>query len=137
MPRAFLDCPGHRDVHETLPRRACQLMIRENLPERLEPQSVVVWFGETGEVGLRQETLALLSCGLYAHPDYLARHGRPTHPHELERYDWIDLLGEAEHGLILRHPHQARPIYVRLDRGCGSIVWCCNPMPSRAGKGSA
>ncbi|MDL4863706.1 LysR family transcriptional regulator [Halomonas elongata] len=84
------------------------LMIRENLPERLDPQSVVVWFGETGEVGLRQEPLALLSCGLYAHPEYLARHGRPTHPHELERHDWIDLLGEAEHGLVLRHPHHGQ-----------------------------
>lgn len=84
------------------------LMIRENLPEHFAPQSVVIWFGDTGETGLRQETLALLSRGLYAHPDYLARHGHPAHPHELESHDWIDLLGEAEHGLVLRHPRQGQ-----------------------------
>ncbi|GED21484.1 LysR family transcriptional regulator [Halomonas halmophila] len=84
------------------------LMIRERLPEIISPQTVVIWFGETGDVGLRQETLALLSCGLYAHPDYLAQHGRPGHPRELERYDWVDLLGEAEQGLMLRHPYHGQ-----------------------------
>lgn len=75
-------------------------------PVSLEGSSVAVWLGETSESGFRQDTLGWLSRGIYAHPDYLARHGRPQHPEALAQHAWIDLLGEAEHGLILAHRQQ-------------------------------
>jgi DNA-binding transcriptional LysR family regulator len=92
------------------------LRTRERLPH--DANSVVVWYGEVGETSLRQETLTRLPRGLYAHPDYLARHGTPTHPHDLDGHAWIDLLGEAERGLTLRHAregeHDVRPPGSRL-----------------------
>jgi DNA-binding transcriptional LysR family regulator len=43
---------------------------------------------------------------LYAQPEYLARHGHPTHPRALATHAWIDLLGESAGGIELRHPQE-------------------------------
>ncbi|WP_416139795.1 LysR family transcriptional regulator [Halomonas sp. HK25] len=69
-------------------------------------QGVHVWLGEVPESGLRQEPLGVLTRGLHAHPDYLARHGAPEHPRELAGHAWIDLLGTSREGLALHHPEQ-------------------------------
>ncbi|KAA0010359.1 LysR family transcriptional regulator [Billgrantia pellis] len=75
-------------------------------PMKADSQAVGIWLGEVLGSELHQETLGWLSCGLYAHPSYLVRHGAPQHPRELSRHAWIDLLGETEQGLTLSHPTQ-------------------------------
>ncbi|MCK2184316.1 LysR family transcriptional regulator [Halomonas getboli] len=88
------------------PGLTLNLATRERLPHGAAGTSVVVWYGEVGETALRHEPVARLSRGLYAHPDYLARHGTPQHPRDLDDHAWIDLLGEATRGLVLRHARQ-------------------------------
>lgn len=65
-----------------------------------------LWLGQLDDIGLRQEPIGALSQGLYAQPDYLARHGHPEHPRELIHYDWVDLLGDSNDGLVLQHPRE-------------------------------
>ncbi|APX93576.1 LysR family transcriptional regulator [Halomonas sp. 1513] len=67
-----------------------------------ESSAIHVTLGPVMEESLRCEQLTLLSRGIYAHPDYLARHGRPQQPEQLLDHLWIDLLGDAAHGLPLR-----------------------------------
>lgn len=105
----------HPGVHLTL-------HTHERFMAAAESPAVHLTLGDTPECGLRSETLALLGRGLYAHPGYLDRHGRPEHPSELLRHAWIDLLGEAEAGLSLRHPHHGEHLLqpprsrLRLDQ---------------------
>lgn len=68
-------------------------------------RGVSIWLGETDEGRLRQEVIGHLIQGIYAHPDYLKRHGRPDHPEALKRHAWIDMIGENRNGLVLRHPN--------------------------------
>ncbi|NIC07066.1 LysR family transcriptional regulator [Billgrantia bachuensis] len=75
-------------------------------PLAAESQAATLWLGEVHGSELRQEVLGWLGRGLYGHPDYLARHGEPLHPHELSQHAWIDLLGETEQGLTFTHPQQ-------------------------------
>lgn len=75
-------------------------------PTGPDDDALWVWLGPLAECGLRQERLGQLTQGLYAHPDYLARHGTPTHPRELAAHAWVDLLGATQGGLSLHHPHQ-------------------------------
>ncbi len=89
----------HPDIHLTL--QTCTTP-----PLAAESQSLTLWVGEVTGSELRQEVVGWLSRSLYGHPDYFARHGHPQHPRELARHAWIDLLGETEQGLLLRHPEQ-------------------------------
>ncbi|WP_431025524.1 LysR family transcriptional regulator [Halomonas sp. H5] len=75
-------------------------------PTGPDDEAIWIWVGPVAECGLRQETLGRLTQGLYAHPDYLARHGTPSHPRELASHAWVDLLGTTRTGLTLQHPHQ-------------------------------
>lgn len=75
-------------------------------PSGPDEDAIWVWLGPLDECGLRQETLGRLTQGLYAHPDYLRRHGTPRHPRELAGHAWVDLLGTTQSGLLLQHPHQ-------------------------------
>ncbi|MCE8021893.1 LysR family transcriptional regulator [Halomonas sp. MCCC 1A11036] len=75
-------------------------------PLSADSQTATLWLGEVHDSELRQEVLGWLSRSLYGHPDYFARRGEPQHPRELTQHAWIDLLGEAEHGLVLTHPQQ-------------------------------
>ncbi|MBB3330099.1 DNA-binding transcriptional LysR family regulator [Halomonas campaniensis] len=86
------------------PDVALTLRTRETLPESPDSHGVHVWLGAAPDIGLRQEPLGALTRGLYAHPDYLARHGSPRHPRELAHHAWIDLLGNSRGGLRLSHP---------------------------------
>lgn len=61
------------------PDVALTLRTRETLPESPDSHGVHVWLGAVPDIGLRQESLGDLTRGLYAHPDYLARHGTPWH----------------------------------------------------------
>ncbi|MDR5867368.1 LysR family transcriptional regulator [Halomonas koreensis] len=98
--------PAIEDFMSRHPGLHLTLATRERLPEGEADGSVVIWYGRVGETSLRQEPLAHLPRGLYAHPDYLARHESPRHPRDLDGHAWIDLLGEAGRGLVLRHPRQ-------------------------------
>ncbi len=62
-----------------------------------------VWIGDPGDVGLRQELLGELTQGVYGNPDYLRRHGGPRSPADLCRHPWVDILGDSEEGLQLKH----------------------------------
>lgn len=74
-----------------------------------ECQCVQVWLGEVPtETGLRAEPLGRLTRGLYASPDYLARHAAPAHPEALAQHSWIDLLGTTHEGLALHHAERGR-----------------------------
>ncbi|WP_445395859.1 LysR family transcriptional regulator [Zobellella sp. An-6] len=62
-----------------------------------------LWVGKDPECGLRHEVLSYWPCGLYASPGYIATRGLPGHPRELPAHAWVDWLGEAGEGLVLRH----------------------------------
>lgn len=111
-------CPVLEDFMARHPGLKLRLVTRDRLAEDSSGTSVVAWYGDVGETSLRSEPVARLPRGLYAHPSYLARHGEPRHPRDLEGHAWIDLLGEAERGLVLRHAregeHDVRPAGSRL-----------------------
>lgn len=114
--------PAIEEFMERHPGLQLSLVTRERLPENATNGSVVAWYGDTGNTPLRQEPVARLTRGLYAHPDYLARHGTPAHPRDLDDHAWIDLLGETNRELVLRHPrlgeYDVRPpgSRLRVDR---------------------
>ncbi|GAB2802500.1 LysR family transcriptional regulator [Halomonas shantousis] len=91
-------------------------------PQAPEETSLCLWLGPTRECGLRQEVIGGLERGVYAHPDYLARHGTPHHPRELSDHAWVDLLGETHDGLMLWHPREGEfqftpaPSRLRVDQ---------------------
>ncbi|MGM0536741.1 MAG: LysR family transcriptional regulator [Pseudomonadota bacterium] len=91
------------------------LQARESAPRSPESHCVYLWLGDPGEPGLRQEPLGQLGRGLYAHPDYLARHGVPGDPAALAHHAWIDLLGTTRKGLTLHHPERGS-CYLRPPR---------------------
>ena len=83
---------------------------QRSVPEQLT-DGVCVWLGPTGDTALRVEPLGYLTQGIYGHPDYFARVGYPSSPADLERHAWVDMLGSADAGLVLRHPrHGAYPL---------------------------
>ncbi|WP_189444312.1 LysR family transcriptional regulator [Salinicola rhizosphaerae] len=100
------------------PRARVELRLLQTPPNAPDLNAVHLWVGETNECGLRQDTLGRLRRGVYAHPDYLLRRGTPHHPRDLEYHAWLDLLGDAERGLVLSHPdesdHPLTPVGSRL-----------------------
>ncbi|MBD3897463.1 LysR family transcriptional regulator [Halomonas sp. ML-15] len=98
------------------------LKTHERFHASAESTAIHVTLGPVMEEHLRCEQLTLLRCGIYAHPDYLARYGRPRQPDELFDHHWIDLLGDAEGGLPLRHSNGAQFLFqpprsrLRLDQ---------------------
>lgn len=65
---------------------------------------ICLWIGNTGETPLRSLPMGYLRQGLYAHPDYLAERGTPTHPSDLAALEWVDRLGAGQEGMMLHHP---------------------------------
>lgn len=86
------------------PQASVAMRLLQAPPTGPDDQAVQVWLGETGECRLRQETLGGLTRGLFAHPDYLRRHGTPAHPREVVGHTWVDLLGKPEETVTLHHP---------------------------------
>lgn len=72
-------------------------------PQCSATEEIVLWLGKTSENGLRHELLGQLTQSVYASPDYLACHPINA-PEDLARNEWIDMLGQNESGLDLRHP---------------------------------
>ena len=68
--------------------------------------SLCLWPGELADCGLRCEVVGQLSRGIYAHPDYLAAHGTPSHPRELADHRWVDMLGDRGTPLELHNDRQ-------------------------------
>ncbi|MCT8468622.1 LysR family transcriptional regulator [Chromohalobacter canadensis] len=91
-------------------------------PAAPQDDALCVWLGAVDECGLRQETLGYMRRGLYAHPDYLRRHGVPQHPRDLAEHAWVDLLGTSEHGVTLHHAREGEwdltlpPSRLRVDQ---------------------
>lgn len=54
--------------------------------------TLCLWLGSSGETLLRQDHLGFLAQGVYGHPEYLERHGRPETPADLQKLDWVDLV---------------------------------------------
>ncbi len=78
-------------------------------PPSEENDAVCIWLGPLPETNsLQQVPLGRLTRGIYAHPDYLVRHGAPRHPRDLAHHQWIDLLGDSGDGLTLNHPQHGR-----------------------------
>lgn len=92
--RSFLE--QHGDVRVAIGTQ-------QTVPGELE-DGVCLWLGEVGETTLKQEHLGSLSQGIYGSPDYFERYGVPASPGELDRHQWVDLLGGTGPGLVLRHP---------------------------------
>ena len=95
------------------------LQTRLTPPTGPEDEALCVWLGTVDECGLRQETLGHMRRGLYAHPDYLRRHGAPRHPRDLAEHAWVDLLGTSEHGVTLHHARVGStlpPSRLRVDQ---------------------
>ena len=98
------------------------LRTHERFHASAESSAIHVTLGPVMEESLRCEQLTLLRRGIYAHPDYLARHGRPQQPDDLLSHHWIDLLGEAEGGLPMSHRDGAHYLFqpprsrLRLDQ---------------------
>lgn len=77
------------------------LKTRTVTPEVDHHSQLHFWLGSPPEHGLRQELLGVLPVGLYASPAYLASHGVPGHPAELQEHLWVQVEGEGP-GLTLR-----------------------------------
>lgn len=92
---------------EQYPAVSLTLRTREAPPRDPDFQGVGVWLGDILDGSLRHEPLGQLERGIYAHPDYLARHGAPESPETLSRHAWIDLIGETNGGLTLHHAQGA------------------------------
>lgn len=103
------------------PSLSISLLTRSCLADADE-SAVAIWLGEPGETSRRQEPLSQMPRGIYAHPDYLTRHGQPQHPKELSRHAWVSLLGEAQQGLHLEcrsgAVHLLHPSNSRLKLNC-------------------
>ncbi|MFP8965731.1 LysR family transcriptional regulator [Pokkaliibacter sp. CJK22405] len=69
---------------------------------------VHIWLGDAPSTTLKTELLGRITQGLYGQPEYLAQQGHPTHPCELARHAWVDLLGSAAQGIELTHPVEGR-----------------------------
>lgn len=52
-----------------------------------------LWLGGDTFNGLRSEPLGRWVSGLYASPEFARTKGLPTHPHQLNLYPWVDVLG--------------------------------------------
>ncbi|WP_108444981.1 LysR family transcriptional regulator [Halomonas denitrificans] len=95
------------------------LHAREVAPRVPDSHRLHVWLGPVPPTELKAESLGQLTRGLYAHPNYLARHGMPSHPRALAEHAWIDLLGHSRRGLRLHHAEQGsvhfRPPRSRLS----------------------
>jgi DNA-binding transcriptional LysR family regulator len=63
-----------------------------------EGYDVAVRLGRLPDSALTVRRLALLRVSLYAAPDYLARHGAPTHPDDLVRHARIHLMHQGDSG---------------------------------------
>ncbi|ERJ20457.1 Iron-regulated virulence regulatory protein IrgB [Salinisphaera shabanensis E1L3A] len=100
--------------------------------------SLCLWPGELGDCGLRSEVVGYLTRGIYAHPDYLAERGTPTHPRELADHQWVDMLGERRVPLELRNDRQ-RLVYrlapLRLRARTDQLVLQADAIARRGGLG--
>lgn len=94
LERFLADYPGVRiSLHtETRPPRADE-----------GQGEIWLWLGSDPDCGLRHEVLCRWPCGLYASPGYAAGRELPAHPSELPAHPWVDWLGVAAEGLMLRH----------------------------------
>src|SRR5271155_3085018 len=94
------------------PALSLELMVRDTLGDLVaEGFDAAVRFGEPEPSGLISRKLLethILTC---AAPDYLARHGRPRHPLDLERHEC----------LLFRDPVTGRPFAWEFRRG-GEVV---------------
>jgi DNA-binding transcriptional LysR family regulator len=101
--------PGFLEKHAAL---AIELVVRDTLGELIaEGFDAAVRFGEPGLSGLVARKLLetrILTC---AAPGYLARHGAPEHPRDLERHEC----------LMFRDPVTGRPFDWEFRRG-GEVV---------------
>ncbi|QBM17608.1 hypothetical protein MARI_17280 [Marinobacter sp. JH2] len=87
---------------------------------------ICLWLGGPGENRLRQERLGSLSQGIYGHPEYLERWGRPQAPGDLQQHTWVDLLGQREgapplslhHSIHGSYPLQPAASCLRFDQFC-------------------
>ncbi|WP_110686108.1 LysR family transcriptional regulator [Salinicola aestuarinus] len=104
--RAFLDQHPQTNV---------SLRLLQAPPVAPDVQAIQVWLGELTTCGLRQESLGALSRGVYAHPDYLRRHGVPAHPSDIAEHTWVDLLGDTDAGMTLSHAEHG-DYYTALGR---------------------
>jgi DNA-binding transcriptional LysR family regulator len=101
--------PGFMEKHPAL---SIELVVRDTLGELIaDGFDAAVRFGEPGLSGLVARKLLetrILTC---AAPGYLARHGAPEHPRDLERHDC----------LMFRDPVTGRPFEWEFRRG-GEVV---------------
>jgi DNA-binding transcriptional LysR family regulator len=101
--------PGFLEEHPAL---SIELVVRDTLGELIaEGFDAAVRFGEPGLSGLVARKLLetrILTC---AAPGYLAKHGAPEHPRDLERHEC----------LMFRDPVTARPFDWEFHRG-GEVV---------------
>lgn len=102
--------PGFLEKHPAL---SIELVVRDTLGEFIaEGFDAAVRFGEPGLSGLVARKLLetrILTC---AAPGYLARHGAPEHPRDLERHEC----------LMFRDPVTGRPFDWEFRRGAEVVV---------------
>lgn len=91
-----------------------------------QTDGVCLWLGELGDNRLRQERLGSLSQGIYGHPEYLEKRGRPRMPGDLQEHTWVDLLGQQDgtqpltlhHNINGSYPLQPAASCLRFDQLC-------------------
>jgi DNA-binding transcriptional LysR family regulator len=102
--------PGFLEKHPAL---SIELVVRDTLGEFIaEGFDAAVRFGEPGLSGLVARKLLetrILTC---AAPGYLARHGAPEHPRDMERHEC----------LMFRDPVTGRPFDWEFRRGAEVVV---------------
>jgi DNA-binding transcriptional LysR family regulator len=104
--------PRLADFLAAHPQLSLELVIRDTLGDLIsEGFDVAVRFGEPEPSSLIARKLMETRIFTCAAPAYLARHGRPRHPHELERHEC----------LLFRDPATGRPFSWEFHRA-GKVV---------------
>lgn len=81
---------------------------------------VALRIGVLADSSFRARRLFAVRRPLVASPDYLARHGAPVHPRDLEKYNTIVFSHLATpNSITLHHPHQGE--FIARIRGCLSV----------------
>ncbi|WP_432698206.1 LysR family transcriptional regulator [Marinobacterium sp. YM272] len=95
------------DFMERYPALEMNLSTQVTVPGPELVDGVCVWVGSEPETAMRCEKLGNLSQGVYGHPDYLHRLGRPEHPRDVGVHCWVN-LSRDNRGADLWHPREGR-----------------------------
>ncbi|RXZ44249.1 LysR family transcriptional regulator [Crenobacter cavernae] len=88
------------------PKLTLRLFFHDETIDMVEHRiDLAIRVGQLADSRLVARHLADWDCVLCAAPSYLARHGTPTHPRDLEQHEWIALEAGRANWATLEGPH--------------------------------